>query len=360
MTIVPDAGRGAGRGRARAARADEERAQRQRLEDELKDAGGSRRWAALAGSVAHDFGNILAVISGHGELMLGAWTRPTRCAPGRSPSARPRLWGLEPHASRPGHHARRSGRRRSIVDLNVVIASVVRTLQPLLGERVDVVLRLEPRLGRVNVNVVPLEQAIIEPAARMPVTRCRWAAASPWRPVIVGPESGNGGGPHLGDVPRDRYRLRRWTPPRCLRAFEPVASRQAAGPGHRAGAGHRLRASSARAAGGSTPPARWAGARRSRSCCRRRPTPTAPADAAGGRTATVLVRRARGRAFAASSSARSSSCTATTSSPRATWTRRSASACHARADRPGRRRPAAAGRRRRRAADAARRPAPAT
>ncbi len=41
----------------------------------------------------------------------------------------------------------------------MIIASVVRTLQPLLGERVDVVLRLEPRLARVNVNVVQFEQA---------------------------------------------------------------------------------------------------------------------------------------------------------------------------------------------------------
>jgi len=69
---------------------DEERTQRQRLEDELKDARRLEALGRLAGSVAHDFSNILAVISGHSELMLRRMDPTDSLRTGRSPFARPR------------------------------------------------------------------------------------------------------------------------------------------------------------------------------------------------------------------------------------------------------------------------------
>ena len=139
---------------------DEERTQRQRLEDELKDARRLEALGRLAGSVAHDFSNILAVISGHSELMLKRMDPTDALRTGAESIRKAAVWGL--NLTRHVMATTRSiGPSPDLVDLNVIIASVVRTLQPLLGERVDVVLRLEPRLARVNVNVVQFEQAIM-------------------------------------------------------------------------------------------------------------------------------------------------------------------------------------------------------
>ena len=172
---------------------DEERTQRQRLEDELKDARRLEALGRLAGSVAHDFSNILAVISGHSELMLRRMDPTDSLRTGAESIRKAAVWGL--NLTRHVMATTRSiGPSPELVDLNVVIASVVRTLQPLLGERVDVVLRLESRLGRVNVNVVPLEQAIMNL-----LLNARDAMPMGGRIIVetghVAAESGNGAAP---------------------------------------------------------------------------------------------------------------------------------------------------------------------
>ena len=138
----------------------EERTQRERLEDELKESRRLEALGRLAGSVAHDFSNILAVISGHSELMLKRMDPTDSLRTGAESIRKAALWGL--NLTRHVLATTRSiGPSPELVDLNVVIAGVVRTLAPLLDERIDVVLRLEPHLGRVNVNIVQLEQAIM-------------------------------------------------------------------------------------------------------------------------------------------------------------------------------------------------------
>ena len=49
---------------------EQERERARRLEDELREARRLEAIGRLAGGVAHDFSNILAVISGYSELML--------------------------------------------------------------------------------------------------------------------------------------------------------------------------------------------------------------------------------------------------------------------------------------------------
>jgi nitrogen-specific signal transduction histidine kinase/CheY-like chemotaxis protein len=174
---------------------DEERAQRQRLEDELKDARRLEALGRMAGSVAHDFSNILAVISGHSELMLKRMDPTDSLRTGAESIRKAAVWGL--NLTRHVMATTRSiGPSPELIDLNVVIASVVRTLQPLLGERIDMVLRLEPRLGRVNVNVVPLEQAIMNL-----LLNARDAMPMGGRITVetghLPPESGNGGPPSV-------------------------------------------------------------------------------------------------------------------------------------------------------------------
>ena len=174
---------------------EEERAQRLKLEDELKDARRLEALGRMAGSVAHDFSNILAVISGHSELMLKRMDPTDSLRTGAESIRKAAVWGL--NLTRHVLATTRSiGPSPELVDLNVIIASVVRTLQPLLGERVDIALRLESRLGRVNVNIVPLEQAIMNL-----LLNARDAMPMGGRITVetghLPPESGNGGPPSV-------------------------------------------------------------------------------------------------------------------------------------------------------------------
>jgi len=47
------------------------------------------------------------------------------------------------------------------LDINAVIGGVVRTLAPLLGDQIQVALDLDPRLGRVRVNMGQVEQTLM-------------------------------------------------------------------------------------------------------------------------------------------------------------------------------------------------------
>ena len=139
---------------------EQERVRGRRLEEELRDARRLEAVGRLAGGVAHDFSNILAVITGYSELMLKRMDPTDPLRTGAESIRKAAVWGLNLT-----QHMLTSSRAvapaPSTLDLNSVAASVVRTLQPLLGDRIDVVLRPEPQLGRVSLNGGQLEQALM-------------------------------------------------------------------------------------------------------------------------------------------------------------------------------------------------------
>jgi two-component system, cell cycle sensor histidine kinase and response regulator CckA len=139
---------------------EQERVRGRRLEEELRDARRLEAVGRLAGGVAHDFSNILAVITGYSELMLKRMDPTDPLRTGAESIRKAAVWGLNLT-----QHMLSSSRAAvptpSTIDLNATAAGVIRTLQPLLGDGVDVVLRLEPKLGRVTVNAGQLEQALM-------------------------------------------------------------------------------------------------------------------------------------------------------------------------------------------------------
>ena len=139
---------------------EQERVRGRRLEEELRDARRLEAVGRLAGGVAHDFSNILAVITGYSELMLKRMDPTDPLRTGAESIRKAAVWGLNLT-----QHMLSSSRAvvpaPSTIDLNATAAGVVRTLQPLLGDALDVVLRLEPQLGRVTVNAGHLEQALM-------------------------------------------------------------------------------------------------------------------------------------------------------------------------------------------------------
>ena len=137
-----------------------ERTRGRRLEEDLRDARRLEAVGRLAAGVAHDFSNILAVVTGHSELMLKrmASTDPLRA--GAESIRKAAGWGLSLT-----QHMLATSRTATPVpgtlDVNAVATGVVGTLQPLLGEDIEVVLQLEPQLGRVTGSAGPLEQALV-------------------------------------------------------------------------------------------------------------------------------------------------------------------------------------------------------
>ena len=138
----------------------QERERVRRLEDELREARRLESIARLAGSVAHDFSNILAVITGYSELMLKRMDPTDSLRTAAESIRKAAVWGLNLT-----QHMLTTSKAAAPVatslDLNTVVTGVVQTLAPLLSEKIEVTLELEPCLGRVRVNMGQLEQTLM-------------------------------------------------------------------------------------------------------------------------------------------------------------------------------------------------------
>jgi signal transduction histidine kinase/CheY-like chemotaxis protein len=139
---------------------EQERARGRRLEEELRDARRLEAVGRVAGGVAHDFSNILAVITGYSELMLKRMDPTDPLRSGAESIRKAAVWGLN-LTQHMLATSRAAVPEPSTLDPNTVVTGVVRTLQPLLGEAVEVSLKLDPRLGGVTATSEPLEQALM-------------------------------------------------------------------------------------------------------------------------------------------------------------------------------------------------------
>lgn len=137
---------------------EEARARVRELEDELLQARRLEAIGRLTRGVAHDFNNVMGVISGYTELMLRRLDGSDPLRRSAEAIGKATDWGLNlvKHlltASQPGPPI--AG------DLNAIASTVVRTLQPLLGGHIELVTRFAPRLGRVNIGSGELEQIVM-------------------------------------------------------------------------------------------------------------------------------------------------------------------------------------------------------
>jgi two-component system cell cycle sensor histidine kinase/response regulator CckA len=139
---------------------EQERERARRLEDELREARRLEAVGRLAGGIAHDFSNILAVISGYSELMLKRMDPTDPLRAGAESIRKAAVWGLN-LTQHMLTTSKAAAPVATVLDLNAVATGVVRTLAPLLGEHVQVALELAPCLGRIKVNMGQLEQTLM-------------------------------------------------------------------------------------------------------------------------------------------------------------------------------------------------------
>ncbi|NOT24458.1 MAG: response regulator [Acidobacteria bacterium] len=133
---------------------------RQRLE-------GAQRMEALgrlAGGIAHEFNNLLTVITGHGDRLVESLSQDV--ALGRSAGA---ILRAARRASVLTQHllafSRRQVLRPRVLKLNEVITDVSPLIVGALGEHVDLRLQLSPELPSINVDPAQVSQVLVNLAA---------------------------------------------------------------------------------------------------------------------------------------------------------------------------------------------------
>ncbi len=134
--------------------------ERKRLEDQLRQAQRMEAVGQLAGGVAYDFNNLLTVITGYGETHLQNLAKgdPRRRGVEQMLKAAKRAMALT-------HQLLAFNRRQAIqprvVDLNGIVGGLEGTLRRVIGDGVELVSRLHPRLGRVRADPGQIEQVLM-------------------------------------------------------------------------------------------------------------------------------------------------------------------------------------------------------
>ena len=133
--------------------------EQQRLEALLLQAQKMESVGRLAGGVAHDFNNLLGVITGYGDLLLReiGEDHPShrrvveiRKATDRAATLTRQLLAF----------SRKQVMQLRVTDLNAVVAGIEPMLRRLIGEHIELITVLSPRLGRVKADVGQIEQVI--------------------------------------------------------------------------------------------------------------------------------------------------------------------------------------------------------
>lgn len=134
---------------------------RKYLEEQLTQSQKMEAIGRLAGGMAHDFNNILMVIIGYSEFLLDRYRdeldplhkelEQIRRAGERAAALTRQLLAF----------SRKQVLQPQVLDLNLVVADMVKMLQRLIGEDIDLNIALEPALGHVEADPNQIEQVIL-------------------------------------------------------------------------------------------------------------------------------------------------------------------------------------------------------
>jgi two-component system cell cycle sensor histidine kinase/response regulator CckA len=135
--------------------------ERKRLEEQLYQSQKMEAVGRLAGGMAHDFNNILMVIIGYSEFLLDRYRdeldplhkelEQIRRAGERAAALTHQLLAF----------SRKQVLQPQVLDLNLVVADMVKMLQRLIGEDIDLNIVFEPALGHVEADPNQIEQVIL-------------------------------------------------------------------------------------------------------------------------------------------------------------------------------------------------------
>jgi PAS domain S-box-containing protein len=133
---------------------------RKDLEEQLRNAQKMEAVGRLAGGVAHDFNNMLTVIAGYNRMILDELSTidPLRGYAEEVHKAAERATALTNQLLAFSHRQIMQSR---VVNLNTVIAQTENMLRRLIGEDVELVMRLAADSGNIRTDPHHIEQAIV-------------------------------------------------------------------------------------------------------------------------------------------------------------------------------------------------------
>ena len=138
----------------------EDTTEHKRLEAQLRQAQKMEAVGRLAGGIAHDFNNLLAVIMGHSDLIktvlrkgdaLAHDVEQIRRASERAATLTRQLLAF----------SRRQFLQPQVIDVNTLVGNLATMLRRLIGEHVQLELRLDPDAGRVSADPGQIEQVVM-------------------------------------------------------------------------------------------------------------------------------------------------------------------------------------------------------
>ncbi|MEP6731057.1 MAG: two-component regulator propeller domain-containing protein [bacterium] len=133
---------------------------RERIEERLRQAQKLEAVGRLAGGIAHDFNNLLTSVVGHAELIgdeLGAQhpllpdLDEIRRSAARGASLVTQLLAF----------SRQQMVKRSVLDLNAVVADSTRMLERMLGDDITLDVTLDPNLGCIRGDKSQIDQILV-------------------------------------------------------------------------------------------------------------------------------------------------------------------------------------------------------
>jgi PAS domain S-box-containing protein len=129
------------------------------VEEQLRDSQKMEAVGRLAGGVAHDFNNILGIISGHAELLESS-------APGQAERARAeKIISATEKASSLTRQLLAFGRKQvmslKLLDLSAVLEGVSSMVDCLMGAEIQISIQAKRNLGLVRADQSQLEQVIM-------------------------------------------------------------------------------------------------------------------------------------------------------------------------------------------------------
>ncbi len=140
---------------------DSDISQQKLLEEQFRQSQKLEAVGRLAGGIAHDFNNLLTVIQGYTDMVaiqaehrapeLLEYTREIDYASGRAAALTAQLLAF----------SRRQISQPRILDLNDIVTHSMKLLRRVIGEDIEVDLRLDGGLGRVKADPIHIDQLIM-------------------------------------------------------------------------------------------------------------------------------------------------------------------------------------------------------
>jgi signal transduction histidine kinase/ActR/RegA family two-component response regulator len=133
---------------------------RENLEAKLAQTQKMEAVGRLAGGVAHDFNNMLTVISGYNEMLMDRlrgrsdlldYTQEIANAAEQAANITGQLLAF----------SRQQTSKPKILDLNETVTAAGKFLQPIIGEHIEMQVSLEPALARIKADPTHIQQIIM-------------------------------------------------------------------------------------------------------------------------------------------------------------------------------------------------------